>query len=166
MESTENILQKSIHLFNTFWAANTYDYNMGWYFELCWGFRHERNAFGKIEVSDMLWTTSYIQALYQELHTQLIHTILLRDWSLNSGLPTCKASALPLEPVHFAPVILEMGSWEPFAWAGFKPWTPKFGLPSSHIGVNHRLAPGLFIIFDADYKYVGLKVNFPKLFLS
>jgi hypothetical protein len=42
---------------------------------------------------------------------------------LNSGLPTCKAGALPLEqiyPVHFGLVIFETGSPELFAHSGLK----------------------------------------------
>jgi hypothetical protein len=48
------------------------------------------------------------------------------DWGLNSGLCTYKAGGLLLEPhlqVHFALVILEMGSHELFA--------PNLRIPSS-----------------------------------
>jgi hypothetical protein len=46
-----------------------------------------------------------------------------KDWHLNSGLHSCKAGTLPLEPlspVHFALVILEMGSQELFSQAGLE----------------------------------------------
>jgi hypothetical protein len=54
------------------------------------------------------------------------------DWGLNSGLCTCKAGAVPLEP-HLQSVLLwflEMRSYELFAQAGLEllscqSWPPK-----------------------------------------
>jgi hypothetical protein len=47
--------------------------------------------------------------------------LLFWDWGLNSGLCTCKAGALLLEAhLHFALVILGMGSHELFAQAGLE----------------------------------------------
>jgi hypothetical protein len=64
------------------------------------------------------------------------------DWGLNSGLCTCKADALPLDPLlqsTFVLVILEMDSHELFAqdW----PQTAILPILISHeariIGMNH-----------------------------
>jgi hypothetical protein len=46
---------------------------------------------------------------------------LLRASSLQDR--SCTTSALPL--VHFALIILDLGSWELFAWAGLEPWSSR-----------------------------------------
>jgi hypothetical protein len=50
--------------------------------------------------------------------------LLLLFFFFYSGLHTCRADALPVEfyhsPVHFAEVILEMGAYNLFAWAGLE----------------------------------------------
>jgi hypothetical protein len=51
------------------------------------------------------------------------------DWGVNWGLHTSTAWATP--PVHFALVILEMGSCELFPWTGLKWDPPDLSLPSS-----------------------------------
>jgi hypothetical protein len=64
------------------------------------------------------------------------------NWSLNSRLYTCEADTLQFEvtpPVHFALVILEMGSHEVFApRLTLNCGLPDLSLPARTTGMSHQ----------------------------